>query len=123
MASFNKFYPFVANVANGKFNLGSDTLKIALFTGTTAPTNTDATYDDTTNYTLNSSGATELATGSGYTRNGLSVGSVTSSQSGGVYKLLPASANACTWTATTTISNIRYAVLYDASSGSAGCGI
>jgi len=120
LASFQKFNQFVADLANKVHNLGSDTLKIALFTSTTAPTVADATYDDTTNHTLNSSGAAEVAAGNGYTQGGVAVGTVTSTQTSGTYKLVPSAAGNCTWTASGTGFSARYAVLYNESAGSAG---
>ncbi len=46
MATFTKFQPFTENLAEKKFNLGSDTLKVALTN--TAPTNTFATLSQVT---------------------------------------------------------------------------
>lgn len=120
MASFNKFNRFVQDLANKVHNLGSDSLKVALFTSTTAPTSADATYDDTTAHTLNASGAAEVAAGNGYTQGGIAVGTVTSTQTSGTYKLVPSSGTACSWTASGTGFSLRYAVLYNETAGSAG---
>ena len=116
MATFTKFFPFVADVANKVHNLGSDTLKIALFTSATAPTTADGTFDTATTHQLNSSGSTEVANGNGYTAGGTTVAITSSTQTSGTYKLIP-TASSITWTATGAVSNIRYIVLYNATAG------
>ena len=99
MASFNKFQPFVANLANGVFNLGSDTLKIMLTD--TAPSASNNKKSD----------ITEIAAGNGYSAGGTAVTITSSTQSGGTYKLV---GNNVTFTASGgSIAQFRYAVLYD----------
>jgi hypothetical protein len=105
VASFNKFQPFVANLANGGMNLGSDTLKI--FLTNTAPTNSHGTYSQES--------GNEIANGNGYTTGGAAVTGVGSSQSGGTYTL---SASNVVWTSSTgSMGPLRYAILYDSASG------
>ena len=118
MASFNKFYPFVANLGNGKFNLNSDTINLALFTAATAPTNADSTYNSggSGGYTLNSSGSTEVAGGNGYTANGQGLASTAYSQSSGT-ATLSCTSSATTWTASSSGFSLRYVVAYDLTSG------
>ena len=99
MASFNKFQPFVANLANGVFNLGADTLKIML--SDTAPSAANNKKSD----------ITEIAAGNGYSAGGNAVTITSSSQSAGTYKLV---GNNVTFTASGgSIAQFRYAVLYD----------
>jgi hypothetical protein len=100
MASFNKFNPFVANLANGGMNLGSDALKMMLTN--TAPVATNSVYSDVS--------GTELANGNGYTTGGLATSTTSSSQTAGLYKLIVGSP---TLTASGSVGPFRYAILYD----------
>ena len=100
MAVFNKFNCFVADVANKVHNLGADSLKIML--SNVAPTATNAVKAD----------ISEIAAGSGYVAGGMAVGSVTSAQSAGLYKLIAATDPV--FTASGTVGPFRYAVLYNA---------
>ncbi len=99
MASFNKFNAFVADIANKVHNLGSDTLKIMLTN--TAPTVSNAVKAD----------ITEISAGNGYSSGGLTVSGITSSQSGGVYKLVSSADPVLT--ATGVVGPFQYAVLYN----------
>lgn len=104
MALLTKFNTFVANVANGVHNLGSDTLKLMLTDHAPSVGNTII------------SNVTEITTGNGYTAGGATVPIASSAQSSGVYKLIPASSP--TWTASGgAIAQFRYVVLYNATSG------
>ncbi len=100
MATGYLFDAFTEAVAEKKHNLGSDTLKIAL--SNTAPTaSTDDTFSD----------ITEISAGNGYSAGGVSLGSITSAQSGGTYELDSASP---TITASGgSIGPFRYLVLYN----------
>jgi len=99
MASFNKFQPFVEALAEGKHNLGSDTLKILLTNS--APVNTNAVKAD----------LTEISAGAGYSAGGTAVTGITSAQTGGTYKLVGSDV---VFTASSgTIGPFRYAVLYN----------
>lgn len=102
MAAFNKFNAFVQEIANGNINLASDTLKLLLTN--TAPVATNTLYGDIS--------ANELASGAGYTTGGAAVTTVSSTQTGGIEKLIVSAANP-TWTATGSMGPFRYAVLYD----------
>lgn len=98
MATFAKFRPFVENLAEKAFNLGSDTLKVALTN--TAPVNTNATFAD----------ITEISAGNGYTAGGTAATISSSAQSAGTYKLVLADV---VFTASGgTIGPFRYVVLY-----------
>lgn len=102
MAAFNKFNAFVADLAAGKHNLGSDTLKAALTD--TAPTAANAVLTD----------ITEIAGGNGYTAGGAAVPLTSSGQTGGTYKLVE---GAVTWTSSSgAMGPFRYVVLYNATS-------
>jgi len=100
MAAFNKINAFVADIANGIHNLGSNSLYVCL-------TNVAPVASNTVFANL-----TEIAAGNGYTTGG-NVASLTSStQSSGLYKLVLA--NPATWTATGgSIGPFRYVVLYN----------
>ena len=104
MANFNKFNAFVADVANKVHNLGADTLKVML--SNTAPTASNAIKTD----------ITEISAGNGYSAGGTQATLVSSSQSGGTYKLI---LNNVTFTASGgSIATFRYAVLYNATPAS-----
>lgn len=104
MASYNKFNAFVADAANKVHNLGSDTLKIMLTN--VAPVATNAVKTD----------ITDLTTGGGYTAGGTAVGTVTSTQTSGTYKLVPAAD--VVFTSTSSIGPFRYAVVYNSTAAS-----
>lgn len=99
MSAFNKFRSFVEYLAEKNFNLGSDTLKIALCL--TAPVNTNTVLSD----------LTQIANGNGYTTGGTAVTISSSSQTAGVYKLVLADV---VFTASGgSMAPFRYVVLYD----------
>lgn len=97
--AFNKFNSFVADVANKVHNLSSDTLNIYLTNA--APVAGNTVY--------NTPG--DLGSGGGYTAGGNQAVQVSSTQSGGLYKLILTSPT--TWTGTTGFGPFRYAVLYN----------
>lgn len=95
MATFTKFQPFVEGIAEKKFNLGSDTLTVALTN--TAPNATDSTLSQITqiSYTNCSSRAITITS---------------STQTSGTYKLI---LQDLTLTASGTVGPFRYVVIYD----------
>lgn len=100
MAAFNKFNSFVEALAEKVHNLGSDTLKVMLTN--TAPVATNSVKAD----------ITEISAGNGYTAGGNTASVTSSSQSGGVYRLVLG--DPATWTASGgSIGPFRYAVLYN----------
>lgn len=100
MASFVKYYKGVEALLEG-INAGSDAWKVAL-TNRAPVVATDATLTD----------ASEIAAGNGYTAGGNAASTTSSTQTGGVYKLILASP--ATWTCSgATMGPFRYAVLYD----------
>ena len=99
MASFVKFYSFVENVAEKKFDLGADTLKIALTNSAPSQSNTQL------------SDITQIANGNGYTTGGAAVTITSSAQTAGVYKLVLA--DVVFTAAGGSVGPFRYAVLYD----------
>lgn len=101
MASFNKFDAFVEALAEKVHNLGSDTLKVYL-SNDTPSASADAVKAD----------LAEISPGNGYTAGGNTASVSSSSQTGGLYKLVLADPTA--WTASGgPIGPFRYAVLYN----------
>lgn len=99
MATFNKIRSFVENLAEGVHDLGADTLKVMLTNS--APVNTNTVKAN----------LTEISAGNGYTAGGTAIGSVTSAQTAGVYKLTGADV---VFTASGgTIGPFRYAAIYN----------
>lgn len=95
MASFNKFNSFVENVAEKVYNLGSDSLKVALTNSAPVATNTVL------------ANITEIS----YTNISSRVLTVTSSaQVSGVYKLVVSD---LVLTASGSVGPFRYIVIYD----------
>lgn len=104
MASFNKFNSFVQNLANGQFNLGSDTLKILL-------SNTAPVASNTVKANI-----TEIAAGNGYVAGGVQAAFVSGNDTAGQYKLV---LSPVAWTASGgNIGPFEFAVLYDATNAS-----
>lgn len=102
MATGNKFNAFVQNINNGAMNLSSDSLKVMLTNA--LPVATNSLYGDV-------SGG-ELSTANGYTVGGAAVTVSSSTQTGGVYKLI-GTVPSPTWSATGTVGPFRYVILYD----------
>jgi len=93
--TYNKFNTFVADIANKVHNLGSDQLTIALTDSAPVATNTVIANITQISYTnLSSRNVTVTA----------------STQSSGTYKLV---ANQLTLTASGTVAQFRYVVLYN----------
>lgn len=103
MATFNKYNITALNYLNGVYNLGSDALNIAL-----------SNASQTATFTVLAS-ITDLTTGGGYTAGGKTVGSTSTSQTGGVATLI---GNNVVFTASGgTIGPFEYCVLYDSTVG------
>lgn len=99
MATYNKFYCTVEDLAEKVHNLGADTLKVVLTN--TVPVNTDTILAN----------ITQIANGNGYTTGGATATISSSAQTTGTYKLVLADV---VWTASGgTIGPFRYAVLYN----------
>lgn len=99
MAAYTKFNSFVKNVAEKVYNLGSDTLKIALTN--TAPVATNTVLAN----------ITQIANANGYTTGGTAASITSSTQTSGTYKLVLGDV---TFTASGgSIGPLQYAVLYD----------
>jgi len=103
MATFNKVNVFVLDLASGVHNLKTGTshvVKVALTN--TAPTSASATMSD----------ITEISAGNGYTAGGISIGTITGTQTSGTFKLVGGTDPV--WTASGgTIGPFRYAVIYN----------
>lgn len=100
MATFTKFEPFVENLAEGKHNLGSNQLAVALTN--TAPTNTFSTLSQVTEISYANCSSRNITTS-------------TSAQTSGTYKLVLAD---LVLTASGTVGPFRYVVVYDDTSTS-----
>ncbi len=99
MATYNKFYCTVEDLAEKVHNLGADTLKVVLTN--TVPVNTNTILAN----------ITQIADGNGYTTGGATATISSSAQTTGTYKLVLADV---VWTASGgTIGPFRYAVLYN----------
>lgn len=101
--SLNKFYCLGADLAHGKHDWSTDVLKLLL-------TNTAPTLTQTVRSAL-----TEITAQNGYSANGITLTTTSSSQSSGLYKLIIAD---YTLQATGTIGPWRYATLYNSTSSS-----
>jgi len=100
MATYNKFQPFVANLANKKHNLASDQLVVAL-------TNTIPTAG-----MVALSELTEISYANLSSRN---ITTVSSTQTGGTYSLKLAD---LTLTASGAVATFRYVVIYNSTATS-----
>jgi hypothetical protein len=99
MPAFVKFNSFPEALAEKVHNLGSDTLKLML-------TNTAPNASNTVR-----SNITEISAGNGYTAGGAAITITSSSQTGGVYRLI---GNDVVLTASGgSIGPFRYVVLYN----------
>ncbi len=93
--TFTKFQPFVENLAEKVFNLGSDTLTVAL--SATAPTNTWSTLSQVTQIAYTNLSTRAITTAS-------------SAQTSGTYKL---TLTDLTLTASGAVDTFRYIIIYD----------
>lgn len=99
MATYNKFQSFVENVSEKVYNLGSDTLKVALTNS--APVNTNTVLAN----------ITQISGTNGYTTGGTQATISSSAQTSGTYKLVLADV---TFTASGgSMGTFQYVVLYD----------
>lgn len=111
MATFNKYYVFVENLAEKVHNLGSDTLKVALTN--TAPTIASDTVWNTTV-------APAPAAANGYSAGGNTITTTSSAQTTGTYKLVLADS---VFTASGgSIGPFRYVILYNSTASNAVIG-
>lgn len=100
MATLIDIYnPFKKYMGDGTIVFGTDTLKIALVTSAYTPNAEHGQWADVS--------ANEVATGSGYTTGGATLGTVTYTRSGGTTTLDAADPS---WT--TLTKTFRYAVIY-----------
>lgn len=121
MAAFNKFDQFVEDLAHGVHDLktgSSDVFRVLL---TNSPPSAGDTFVDTTGSVClfgPISGAQEIPAGNGYTKLGISGGTITGSQSSGVFTFILGTDPL--WTCVTApLGPFRYAVLYNNSKGTA----
>lgn len=103
MATFNKFQPFVEDLAEKVHNLGSDALVLALCAAASAPVNTNRLLGDLTQISYTNLSSRAVTTSS-------------SAQTSGTYKLVCADV---TLTASGgAVAAFRYVVLYNDTSAS-----
>lgn len=95
MATYNKFQPFVENLAEKVFNLGSDQIKVALTN--TAPTNTFSQLSSITEISYTNLSSRNITTTS-------------SAQTSGTYKLVLTD---LVLTASGAVGPFRYVVIFD----------
>lgn len=98
MATFNKFNSFTEALAEKVHNLGSDTLTVALCAAANAPLATNSVLADLTQIAYTNLSARTL-------------GSVTSAQTGGVYKL--DAADLILTASGGSVATFRYVVIYN----------
>lgn len=102
MATFNKYNQFVLDLASGVHQLQTGTshvLRVAL--SNTTPLATHATRSQ----------ITELSTANGYTSGGISIGTITGSQTSGTFRLIGGTDPV--WTGSGAGFTARYAILYN----------
>lgn len=97
MATFTKFQPFVENLAEKVYNLGSDQLAIALTDAAHAPASTNGQLSQLTQISYANLSSRDVTTSS-------------SAQTGGTYKLVCAD---LVLTASGSVGPFQYVVLYD----------
>ena len=107
MAAFNKFNCFVQDVANALHDMKTGTAQTyKVYLTNTAPVAINTVYGT----------PVDLSTANGYTSGGTSIGTVTGSQTAGVFTFIGGTAP--TWTASGgSIGPFQYAVLYNSTSG------
>lgn len=111
MATFNKYYCFVENLAEKVHNLGADTLKVAL-TNTAPTVATDTVWNTTV--------APAPAAANGYSAGGNTITTTSSAQTTGTYKLVLADS---VFTASGgSIGPFRYVILYNSTASNAVIG-
>jgi len=97
--TFNKFNVFVQDMANGKHNLGSDTIKVALTN--VAPVASNTVFAN----------ITEISAGNGYTAGGATSTQTSSVQTAGTYRLI--TGNVTTTASGGSVGPFRYVVVYN----------
>jgi hypothetical protein len=102
MATFNKFNCFTLDVASGLHQMQTGTTHVyKVYLTNTTPIATNTVYNT----------PADLSTANGYTASGVSVGTITGSQTSGVFKFVGATDPA--WTASGGSFTFQYAVLYN----------
>jgi len=106
MASFNKFNCFVQDVAHALHDMQTGTSQVyKIYLTNTAPVATNTVYNT----------PADLSTANGYTAGGVSIGTITGSQTSGTFKFIGGADSA--WTASGgSIGPFEYAVLYNSTS-------
>lgn len=103
MAAFNKFNCFVLDLANGLHDMKTGTSQVfKVYLSNTQPVATDTVYNT----------PAEIAAGSGYVAGGVSIGTVTGSQTAGVFKFIGGTDPVYTASGG-SIGPLQFAVLYN----------
>jgi hypothetical protein len=103
MAAFNKFNNFVLDLASALSQMQTGTAQVyKVYLTNTAPVATNTVYNT----------PADLSTANGYTAGGVSVGTITGSQTSGTFKFIGGTDPS--WTASGgSIGPFQYAVLYN----------
>ena len=116
--SFNKFNQFIEDVFHGVHDMKTGTSQdFKMLLTNTAPNAADTVVDTTTTTCTvkSTSNAAEIAAGNGYTKGGISGGTVTGAQTSGTFKF--ALGTDAVWTASGTVGPFRYVVIYNNTAG------
>jgi hypothetical protein len=106
MAAFNKFQTFVGDVAHALHDMKTGTAQVYLvYLTNTLPVASNTVYNT----------PADLTTANGYTAGGVSIGTITGAQAGGVFSF--SGGTNPSWTASGgSIGPFEYAVLYNVTS-------
>jgi hypothetical protein len=106
MAAFNKFQTFVGDVAHALHDMKTGTVQLyQVYLTNTLPVASNTVYNT----------PADLATANGYTAGGVSIGTITGAQAGGVFSF--SGGTNPSWTASGgSIGPFEYAVLYNVTS-------
>lgn len=102
IAPFNKFNCFVLDAANALHDMKTGTAQTyKVYLTNTQPVATNTVYGT----------PADLSTANGYTAGGTTIGTITGSQTSGVFKFIGGTDPA--WTASGTVGPFQFAVLYN----------
>lgn len=106
MAAFNKFNCFVGDLAHALHDMQTGTAQVyKVYLTNAAPVATNTVYNV----------PADLSTANGYTAGGVSIGTITGSQTSGTFKFIGGTDPS--WTASGGSFTFQYAVLYNFTSG------
>jgi hypothetical protein len=105
MVAFNKFRPFVENLAEGNIDMDGHVIKLAL--SNASPVNTNTVIGD----------ITQIANGNGYTTGGITLTLTSSAQSAGTYSAKFADVTDAWVAGPSAMATFRYLIVYDSTNG------